>query len=90
MHLLVILRINKVTNQLISLCPIWLLMTGIDRYLTKALTAVMVTCLGIAEDAAPVCSFPLSGLSITQIGAAAAGAAMTKPVGSARTSKRCA
>ena len=65
MHLLVILRINKVTNQLISLCPIWLLMTGIDRYLTKALTAVMVTCLGIAEDAAPVCSFPLSGLSIT-------------------------
>ena len=38
MHLPVILRINKVTNQLISLCPIWLLMTGIDRYLTAQST----------------------------------------------------
>ena len=71
MHLPVILRINKVTNQLISLCPILLLMTGIDRYLTKTLTDVMVACLGIAGDAAPVCSFSLSGFSITQIGAAA-------------------
>ena len=85
MQLPVILRINLVTNQLILLCPKLLLMTEIDRYPTKAFTDVMGTCLGIAEHVTPVCSFPLSGLSITQIGAAAAGAALTKPVGLAMT-----
>ena len=88
MQLPVILRINLVTNQLILLCPKLLLMTEIDRYPTKAFTDVMGTCLGIAEHVTPVCSFPLSGLSITQIGAAAAGAAITKPTCLSRTNKR--
>ena len=90
MHLPVILRINKVTNQLISLCLILLLMTGRYFRITDAFTDVIGAAGGHRGRFAPVCSFPLSGVSIAQIGAAAAGWLSQKPAGLARTSKRCA
>ena len=90
MHLPVILRINKVTNQLISLCLILLLMTGRYFRITDAFTDVIGAAGGHRGRFAPVCSFHLSGVSIALVEAAAASAALAKPVDLARTSKRCA
>ena len=84
MHLPVILRINKVTNQLISLCLILLLMTGRYFRITDAFTDVIGAAGGHRGRFAPVCSFPLSGVLIAQVEAAAAAAAITKPAGLAR------
>ena len=90
MHLPVILRINKVTCEVFTLSVSLFLMTGGHFRITDAFTDVIGAVVGIAKDFAPVCSFRLLGVSIPQIEAAAAGAAMTKPVCLARTSKRCA
>ena len=66
------------------------LMSGRHFRITGAFTDVIGAAVGIAQDVVPVCSFSLSGFSIAQVEAAPAAAAITKPVGLARTSKRCA
>ena len=90
MHLPVILRINKVTCEVCTLSVSLFLMTGRHFRITDAFTDVIGAAGGHRGRFAPVCSFPLSGVSIAQIGAAAAGWLSQKPAGLARTSKRCA
>ena len=66
------------------------LMTGGHFRITDAFTDVIGAAGGHRGRFAPVCSFPLSGVLIAQVEAAPAAAAITKPAGLARTSKRCA
>ena len=86
---LIMLR-NKVTWEVFTLSVSLFLMTGRYFRIIDAFTDVIGAVVGIAKDFAPVCSFRLLGVSIPQIEAAAAEAAMTKPVSLARTSQRCA
>ena len=86
-----IMLINKVTMRSIHIVCLIVLMSGRHFRITGAFTDVMIgAAVGIAQDVVPVCSFSLSGFSIAQVEAAPAAAAITKPVGLARTSKRCA
>ena len=90
MHLPVILRINKVTYEVFTLSVSLFLMTGRHFRITDAFTDVIGAAGGHRGRFAPVCSFSLSGVSIAQVEAAPAAAALAKPVSLARTSKRCA
>ena len=85
-----IMLINKVTIRSIHIVCLIVLMSGRHFRITGAFTDVIGAAVGIAQDVVPVCSFSLSGFSIAQVEAAPAAAAITKPVGLARTSKRCA
>ena len=85
-----IMLINKVTCEVFTLSVSLFLVNGRYFRITDAFADVIGAVVGIAKDFAPVCSFRLLGVSIPQIEAAAAEAAMTKPVCLARTSKRCA
>ena len=85
-----IMLINKVTCEVLTLSVSLFLMTGRHFRITDAFTDVIGAAGGHRGRFAPVCSFPLSGVSIAQVEAPAAAAALTKPVSLARTSKRCA
>ena len=77
---------------MLSIHIVCLIVSVTGRYfrITDAFADVIGAVVGIAKDFAPVCSFRLLGVSIPQVEAAAAEAAMTKPVCLARTSKQCA
>ena len=79
-------------GNMLSIHIACLIVSVTGRYfrITDAFADVIGAVVGIAKDFAPACSFRLLGVSIPQIEAAAAEAAMTKPAGLARTSKRCA
>ena len=66
------------------------LMSGRHFRITGAFTDVIGAPVGIAGCFAPAFSFRLSGFSIAQVGAAAAGAAIPKRTGLVKTSKQCA
>ena len=65
-------------------------MSGRHFRITDAFTDVIGAAGGHRGRFAHVCSFHLSGVSIALVEAAAAAAALAKPVDLARTSKRCA
>ena len=67
MHLPVILRINKVTSEVFTLSVSLFLMTGRHFRITDAFTDVIGAAGGHRGRFAPVCSFPLSGVSIAQV-----------------------
>ena len=85
-----IMLINKVTCEVLTLSVSLFLMTGRHFRITDAFTDVIGAAGGHRGRFAPVCSFHLSGVSIAQVEPAAAAAALAKPVSLARTSKRCA
>ena len=65
-------------------------MTERHRCIDGTFTDVIGAPVGIAGCFAPAFSFRLSGFSIAQVGAAAAGAAIPKRTGLVKTSKQCA
>ena len=85
-----IMLINKVTCEVFTLSVSLFLMTGRHFRITDAFTDVIGAAGGHRGRFAPAFSFRLLGVSIAQVEAAAAAAAITKQVGLARTSKRCA
>ena len=81
---------NKVTSEVLTLSVSLFLMAERHFCITDAFTDVIGAAGGHRGRFAPVCSFHLSGVSIALVEAAAAPAALAKPVDLARTSKRCA
>ena len=81
---------NKVTSEVVTLSVSLFLMTDRHFCITDAFTDVIGAAGGHRGRFAHVCSFHLSGVSIALVEAAAAAAALAKPVDLARTSKRCA
>ena len=74
-----IMLINKVTCEVFTLSVSLCLMTGRHFRITDAFTDVIGAAGGHRGRFAPVCSFHLSGVSIAQVEAPAAAAALTKP-----------
>ena len=85
-----IMLINKVTSEAFTLSVSLFLMAGRHFCITDAFTDVIGAAGGHRGRFAPVCSFPLSGVSIAQVAGRLSQDQQAKPAGLARTSKRCA